>query len=328
MSSPAFPIRMWEYQAERFPLVKTLVLTGAFSAASVTASALLGDRSVPGVAIYLVAWLSSVCVMFQLRVLDEHKDNEDDARYRPERPVPRGLVTLAELRACGYASVAIPALALTWLDWRLPLVYGVVLAFMALMTVHFFVPQDRTVVPDEDVLVGGKLVQGHRPDLKGNSIFTLISHMLVMPLVDLLVTACEWLPTVGHPPSGLWIFLGLSFANGCVVELGRKVWAPVSERLGVDTYSARWGHTGASLALVAASFASFSLVAHLGGHVGFPPLWVAGLVAIVPVCVSVAAFQWHPWPFTQRWVENASGLFVFMTYASAGFLPLAFRGLA
>lgn len=34
---------------------------------------------------------------------DEHKDNEDDTKYRMERPVPRGLVTLKELAGVAMA---------------------------------------------------------------------------------------------------------------------------------------------------------------------------------------------------------------------------------
>jgi hypothetical protein len=34
------------------------------------------------------------------------------------------------------------------------------------------------------------------------------------------------------------MFLALSFVNGCVLEIGRKLWAPENEIAGVDTYSA------------------------------------------------------------------------------------------
>ena len=43
------------------------------------------------------------------------------------------------------------------------------------------------------------------------------------------------------PPRGLWLFLVLSFVNGCVLEIGRKIYAPQNERTGVETYSALLG---------------------------------------------------------------------------------------
>ena len=64
--------------------------------------------------------------------------------------------------------------------------------------------------------------------------------MAVMPLIDLFVTGFEWVPAGGAAP-GLLLFLLLSFANGCVLEIGRKLWAPAHERAGVDSYSAVLG---------------------------------------------------------------------------------------
>lgn len=322
-----FAPRFREYLSERFPPLKTSILVAAFSSASVTASAVLAGRPAPEWPAYLVAFAVALSILFQLRVLDEYKDADDDARFRPERPIPRGLVTQRELWDVGWASVATSIGLLLLLDWRLPLLYLAVLAFMALMTFHFLVPQTRSALGPEDVMVGGRLLPAHRPDLPGSAVFTLLSHMLVMPLIDLLVTACEWLPH-GSPPYGLWIFLGLSFANGCVVELGRKAWAPGNERFGVDTYSARWGHKAAASALLSAAFASFSLLCFLGDPIGTPWLFLAGAVAVLPVCAACAAYGRDPSPRNQRLMEAASGLSVFLSYMAAGYLPLLQRTLA
>lgn len=328
MDARPFPVRFREYVSERFPPAKTGLLVGAFSSASVTASAILGGRALPGWETYAIAFAVALSALFQLRVLDEYKDAEDDARYRPERPVPRGLVTQRELWEVGWSSVALSIGLLLLLDWRLPLVYLGVLAFMALMTVHFFVPQERPNLLPEDVLIGGKLIPARRPDLPGNSVFTLLSHMLVMPLIDFLVTACEWLPTGEPPPFGLWLFLGLSFVNGCVVEIGRKAWAPENERLGVDTYSARWGHRATGSALIAAGFAAVTLISRLGGHTATPWLYLAGLVIVIPLSIAGIAYHRNPSPANQDRVELMSGLFVFLSYMAAGYLPLLNRYLS
>ena len=37
-----------------------------------------------------------------VRIVDEFKDYEEDSKYRPYRPVPRGLVTLKELKLSGF----------------------------------------------------------------------------------------------------------------------------------------------------------------------------------------------------------------------------------
>jgi 4-hydroxybenzoate polyprenyltransferase len=67
-------------------------------ASAVCLSALLRGAAPNVAGASVVAVLVLFGLFFQLRVADEHKDNEDDTKYRPERPVPRGLVTLGELR--------------------------------------------------------------------------------------------------------------------------------------------------------------------------------------------------------------------------------------
>jgi len=62
-----------------------------------------GARRRPLPAWYLVAagFASSFLMFALLRIADEFKDAGDDARWRPYRPVPRGLVTLRQLAVAG-----------------------------------------------------------------------------------------------------------------------------------------------------------------------------------------------------------------------------------
>jgi 4-hydroxybenzoate polyprenyltransferase len=78
--------------------------------------------------------------------------------------------------------------------------------------------------------------------LKAHPLTYLWSHMLIVPLIDLYTTACDWLAVgaeISH--TGLLWFLVTSFFNGVVIELGRKIRAPQAEEAGVETYSALWG---------------------------------------------------------------------------------------
>ena len=90
------------YQRERFPVLAHGPLIAAFSSGAVCYSAQLravasGSRPTVSVASLVVAFVSCLLFFFQLRVSDEFKDHEEDSRWRPYRPVPRGLVTLREL---------------------------------------------------------------------------------------------------------------------------------------------------------------------------------------------------------------------------------------
>jgi 4-hydroxybenzoate polyprenyltransferase len=207
------------YQAERFPLLKHGLLVAAFSACAVLYAAMLGgtrDRlSWPQFAAAFI-----VCLLFflQLRLADEFKDVEEDTRYRPERPVPRGLVTLRELGWIFAGAAVIQLAAALWLHPRLLWVLVPAWAYLAGMSAEF----------------------GAREWLKARPITYLWTHMLIMPIVDFFATACHWLPSRGEPPVLVW-FLIASFANGLVIEIGRKLRVPETEQEGVPTYSKLWG---------------------------------------------------------------------------------------
>ena len=86
------------YQRERFPLAGHGPLVAAFSASAVCFSSLLrGHLAAPSPLALIAAFLTSLVFFLQLRIADEFKDFAEDARLRPYRPVPRGLVTLREL---------------------------------------------------------------------------------------------------------------------------------------------------------------------------------------------------------------------------------------
>jgi 4-hydroxybenzoate polyprenyltransferase len=94
--------RFWLYQKERFPFLTHGLLITCFSFSAVSYSRISRD------AIGFIEWekfaiciFNTITIFFLLRVFDEHKDAEDDAKYRSELPVPRGLISLKELRTIG-----------------------------------------------------------------------------------------------------------------------------------------------------------------------------------------------------------------------------------
>jgi 4-hydroxybenzoate polyprenyltransferase len=303
-TAPPLLARLWVYQRERFPLGKTALLLAVFAAASVTVSANLAHRAVPGPMTYLVAWAVALIVFFQMRASDEVKDFEDDARFRPERPIPRGLVSLRLIVGLALALGFVAALLTASLDVWLLAPLAAVWIWLGLMNAEFFAPRW----------------------MKARPFLYLVSHMAIMPLIDLFLTATEWLPH-GAPPPGLGWFLGLSFANGCVLEIGRKVWAPENERVGVETYSLLLGPRKAALIWVAALAAAFALLVGVGFAANAAAL-VAGLGALAFVVAVVAAgrFLSDPRPAAQARIETFAGLWVFVCYAAGGFAPLLARG--
>ncbi|MFC3690672.1 UbiA family prenyltransferase [Chenggangzhangella methanolivorans] len=299
-ASPPLAKRLWIYQAERFPLAKTAPLIAVFSVASISVSAHLAGRPLPGFWAFAVAFAVTMILFFEMRACDEVKDAEDDRRFRPERPVPRGLVTLRLIVGLGiagfFATLLIAAAYAPSLVWPLALVQ----AWLALMTVEFFAPDW----------------------LRDRPFLYLVSHMAIMPLIDLFLTACEWLPAAGSPPPGLWIFLALSFVNGCVIEIGRKLYAKENERPGVETYSALMGPKRAAALWAACVALSFCLLLATGFAVGAPLLvGVIGAVALGLPLVSAARYAKAPTPKRQKTMDAVSGVWVLVCYATAGFAP-------
>ena len=294
------PARLWTYQGERFPLGRTSALTAVFSSASVCVSATFAGRHLPGVGAFTAAFVAVLATFFLMRAADEFKDRVDDARWRPERPVPRGLVTLGEIAGTAaltavvalgcvvaLAPSATPLLLLAW-------------AWLALMTKEFFVPEF----------------------LRKRPFLYLVSHMAIMPLIDLFVTGCEWAPKGHAPPDALWLFLVLSFANGCVLEIGRKAWAPENEREGVETYSGLWGVRGASLAWRLCVTVAFSLLCGVAWAETAPLVVPLGAAAFGYASWRADAYSRAPTPVAQKRIEDAAGVWVLACYACAGFLPL------
>ena len=310
-SRGALLARFWRYQAERFPFAAYAPLITAFTFASISYSRsvrrLAGAGNAEGFVsapLFVIGVFTSLVCFFLLRVLDEHKDADTDRRWRPELPVPRGLVSLGELRgvAVVLALAVVAANAAVAPVLLLPLALFAVWA--TLMTREFFV----------------------REWLRRHIGAYLVTHMLVMPMLDAYTTGVDWLVAGHHPPAGLPWFLAATFANGVLVEIGRKLRAPADEREGVDTYTHAWGARIAPLAWLAVLAGAAGLVtiaarstgcAALSAAVAFP---AAALLAI-PAIRFLATGDGG----AARRVELVSGVWGIVSYLTLGGLPLAAR---
>ncbi len=293
--------RWWIYQQERFPLFAHGPLIAAFSASAVSYSALLRGSGRPPAAIsFVVAFVGSLGSFLLLRIADEFKDAEEDARFRPYRPVPRGLVTLRELAAVG-VGVAVLQLALALpMGWPLVGLLGVTWTYFALMSREFFA----------------------RTWLKARPVVYLFSHMLIMPLIDWFATGCDWVWADEGMPAGLWWFLAASFCNGIVIELGRKIRAPAQEEPGVETYTFLWGRpvaVGAWLAALAATLGCAALAAERIDFVR-DVVVLLGLLWLGALALGVA-FGRNPRRALAKGIETYSGVWTLTLYLTLGLAP-------
>ncbi len=249
---------------------------------------------------FLTAFIVCLIFFLQLRIADEFKDAEEDRTYRPYRPVPRGLVSLQELRIV-FAMGATIQVFLTWLLFPgLIFILFIAWIYLGLMSVEFFA----------------------RDWLKARPLTYLWTHMLIMPIVDFFATACYWLPEKAAPPL-LVFFLAASFCNGLVIEIGRKIRVRDDEEEGVPTYSKLWGVRRAAVVWLACMAATF----------GFATVAAIQIAFFVPVLVGLGIFLllsgWQTFKFITSEVsakrfEVWSGLWTLALYLFLGLIPLVF----
>ena len=303
---PTFGARWWIYQCERFPVFAHGALIAAFSFCAVAFSWMLrGNQGLPPWKSLLVAFCTSFIFFLQLRIADEYKDLEEDTRYRPYRPVPRGLVTLRELRVV-FATGCLVQLALAlWLSPKLAVLLLIVWMYLAAMSKEFFVGEW----------------------LKRRPITYMVSHMIIMPLVDLYATSTDWIVAgLTWPPSGLAWFLAASFFNGMVIEIGRKIRAPADEETGVQTYSAIWGlrrAIGAWCFVLAMTGACAIAAARQIDFAGFVAAVIFCLIAMA-IALGVSLLR-KPQPQRGKRIEQFSGMWTILLYLALGAAPLIWR---
>jgi 4-hydroxybenzoate polyprenyltransferase len=284
--------RWWVYQRERFPVVLHGVIIAVFSLSATAYSSRVRGAAFPALPNVIVAFGSAFLFFLQLRILDEFKDCDEDVAYRPYRAVPRGVVSLRELGRVGVAAAAIQAALAAWLDTRLLIFLAIVWAYMALMRTEFFVPRW----------------------LKAHPLSYLGSHMVIVPLIAGFATACDWLAASASPPPAVAWFLLVSFFNGLVIEIGRKIRVPEDEERGVPTYSAAWGVPGAVAAWVVV-VAATAFCAVLAPRVG----WA---LVVVPACALMAILGWRfvsqPRSKSAKLIEQVSGAWALLVYLLFG----------
>jgi 4-hydroxybenzoate polyprenyltransferase len=277
----------------------------AFSSSAVCFSSLLrGHVDLPSLLVVTVAFGTAFLFFLQLRIADEFKDYEEDSRYRPYRAVPRGLVSLRELGVVGVLAAALQLVLGLVLDPSIVLLLAVAWVYLALMSKEFFVGEW----------------------LKGHPVPYLISHMVIIPLVDFYATACDWWPVGQGMPHGLGWFVAASYSNGIVIEIGRKIRAPADEETGVNTYSAIWGPRSACLVWVGALLTTAVCATLAAGQIGFmAPVAMVMTVMLLTAGVVIWCFLAAPTKTRSKLIETLAGVWTILLYLSLGAAPLLLR---
>ncbi len=298
----SFLSRWWTYFEERFPPFQHGISVGIFTISALCFSARIrDDMAPPGALASAVAFATTFFFFLQLRIADEFKDCEEDSRWRPYRPVPRGLVTLRSLAVLGAGTGFVQLILVPLYQPRLIILLILVWAYFGLMSAEFFV----------------------REWLKARPVIYMGTHMVIIPLITLYVTAYDWMRLGGTPPRGLWWFVAMTYFNFSVIEIGRKLRSPQDEEKGVETYSVLWGPKGAVLAWLGGIVVTGLFALASAWQIGFvvPVAAVAGVCLMAAVVIS-RRFLREQKPGGGKIFELASALWTLLIFLALGPIPL------
>lgn len=293
--------RFFIYQKERFPFLAhgPLILMFTFSAISYSRIS-RGQSDFIDLDDFIVGFITTLSLFLLVRILDEHKDKETDSKFRKELPVPRGLISLKELRNVGFIVFSIPIVCILSVHPTMLVFYFIVIAYLFFMTVEFFA----------------------HDWLNANMWAYVGSHMIIIPLVDIYASGLDWYLDGVKPHLGLLFFFGVSYFNGVVLEVGRKLKAPELEKEGVVTYSGILGPKKGSwlwlgmltlTAIIAASACYYAELSMLSYFI---------LASVLLVCF-IFAFRYMRIPNQQnsKSLEILSGIWTLLMYGTLGGIP-------
>ena len=258
---------------------------------------------------------------FQLRITDEFKDYEEDLKYRPYRPVQRGIISLKALGKIGIATIIIQIILAHVINPKLIYFMLLVWVYMFLMTKEFFIKNWLT----ERILIYA------------------LSHVVIMIFITLVIVKGTGYILQNHFLETLYlslkkyeknIFIGLiplfalNYLNGIVLEIGRKTRRADEEEHGVQTYSKLWGRKKAVVVLSLLFVIEYFLVILGLAYTYKEYFFFGGLTLLVILVVSIYFMvKFLKKDLSGKIVETVSGLWIIFSSVSLGLLPHFFFSL-
>ena len=254
---------------------------------------------------------------FQLRITDEFKDYEEDLKYRPYRPVQRGIISLKALGKIGIATIIIQIILAHVINSKLIYFMLLVWIYMFLMTKEFFIKNWLT----ERILIYA------------------LSHVVIMIFITLVIVKGTGYILESHFLETLYlsleryeknIFIGLiplfalNYLNGIVLEIGRKTRKANEEEYGVQTYSKLWGRKKAVFILCILYAIEYILVL-LGLSNMYKEFFMTGtLILTITLVISIYfMIKFLKKDLTGKIPENISGIWILISSMNMGLIQYA-----
>ena len=254
---------------------------------------------------------------FQLRITDEFKDYEEDLKYRPYRPVQRGIISLKALGKIGIATIIIQIILAHVINSKLIYFMLLVWVYMFLMTKEFFIKNWLT----ERILIYA------------------LSHVVIMIFITLVIVKGTGYILQDHFLETLYlllkkyeknIFIGLiplfalNYLNGIVLEIGRKTRKANEEEHGVQTYSKLWGRKKAVFILCILYVIEYIFVLFGLSNINKEFFLVGQLILTITLVISIYfMIKFLKKDLTGKIPENISGIWILISSMNMGLIQYA-----
>jgi UbiA prenyltransferase family len=263
--------RLTLFLVERFAPAASIPLIVALAACGSVGAAVAKREITFDPLPFSVLVVALVLAFVRLRVVDDLKDAATDAVGRPDRPLPRGLVTADELRAVALGCGAGQLVLAGALGRPAFVACALALGFSLLGAQDFFVAR-----------------------LSRKPLVYALAHS---PMVPLLLAFAWW----AHPAAELSLafvsLLILAWGLSLGLEVARKTMAPEEERPAVETYSQAIGQAAATLVggcfLAAGGIGGAAFVWIVEGPLPVTAVVLAGSLAIA-VCTVAGRHSIQP----------------------------------
>lgn len=294
--------RLFIYQKERFPLLGHGLLMTSFTFSAIAYSRICrGVEGFISLKLFGLGVFMSISLFLLVRIFDEFKDAEDDAKYRKELPVPRGLVSLRELFWIGLIVFVLQITVNLIFFPKMLIIYFAIIAYLSLMGKEFFIAEW----------------------LKKHQFWYVTSHMFIIPLIDIYASGLDWFLEGASAPTGLLFFFAVSYMNGIVLEIGRKIRAPEQESEGVLTYTKMLGITKSINLWILILFLTLVLAISAAYYAGYGMTGTVTLGSIFIVCcIPAILFSKNHSVKMAKGVEISSALWTIAMYLSLGGIPM------
>ncbi len=220
--------RLYKYQAKRFP-IKFLFFT---TAASVLCSAAVYNYETSVLKI-IMAFFAVFCFIFHVRVIDELRDFDDDAKNHPDNPIHNGIITIKQLFIADILGL-IYIVAVSILFGRFSMIFASALViFTTIASKDFFM---RKFIVGKNVLY--HIINSPQMILLQFYIFSILFGKVTFSKIE-------------------WFTVIFVYMNIFVLEVVRKIKIPEEESPVSDTYSKSFGFKKSLVINYLLAFVSF-----------------------------------------------------------------------